>query len=229
MALGDRFKQRVRALVDSRLSGPQARAAVATFARARAAEQSQLRGSQPIARYVDGRAGAAEESVRLDGGQIVYVWSNIAQAAQFALLKAVELSPERSGAYKRGWFLVVDGTPWTGPLASIPPGSAVTLTNKEPYHRKIDTGGQRTSVAPLITEQVRQAVKRKFPSLQASRTFVTIPGGYTLQGHAFRSGLHFDRKARKFTRVHARVATNRADARKGQALTYPAVVISEAI
>lgn len=227
MALADRFKQRVRAMVDSRLSGPEARAAVATFARARAAEQSQLRGSQPIARYVDGRPNAAEESVRLDGGQIVYVWSNIAQAAQFALLKAVELSPEKSGTYKRGWFLSVDGTPWSQPLASIPPGSTVTLTNKEPYHRKIDTGGQITSVPPLITEQVRQAVKRKFPSLQASRTFVTIPGGYVLKGHAFRSGLHFDRKARSFTRIAPRTRTNRRDAQAGQQITYPAVVMTE--
>jgi hypothetical protein len=232
MALADKFRRTVHLMVDRRLSSADAHQRVGAFARARVAELiSNGTGSPVFRRFVDNVEGAPEEAVRLDGGQIVYVWSKIALAAAYALSLAVERSPVHSGDYKRAWFLVVDNVPWTDDIARIPAGSVVILTNKEPYHRKIDTGGQRTSVPPLITEDVRQAVQRRFPALRVQRLFVNLPGGanYRLRGQGRESGLSYNKKTATWTRKHAPRPSRRSDRQAGALLSYPAVQMVEAV
>lgn len=227
MALGATFRRKIAVLVENAADSPGNRARVAAHARDTLAELIQAGQASPAySRFVDGRTGAAEETVKLDGGTITYLFSNIAQAAAFALAYAVGRSPAKSGAYKNGWFIAVGGQPWTGPLAAIPPGSAVTLTNRQPYHRKIDTGGQITNVPPGIVEATRQAVQREFRGLTVETSFVTIPGGYVLKGRGVESGLTFSTKG-GWGRKHAARPARAKDRRAGQQLTYPAVVMSE--
>jgi len=155
---------------------------------------------------------------------------HLVEAASFALSFAVERSPEEaSGRYKRGWFIAVDDQPWTAALSVIPSGAQVMLTNREPYHRKVDTGGQVMRVPPGIVEATRQAVQRRFPGLQADRSFVAIPGGYVLKGRGRESGLRFDAKGGRWSRIHAPRPVRAKDRRASQALTYPALILSQRV
>lgn len=236
MSLGGVFRKSVTLMIDRRMSPQEAGQRVATYARENLAEMIRAGASPVYTRFVDGQRGRPEEDVRLNGGSIAYLFSTLAQAAEFALTYAVARSPAKSGNFKASWVIGVNGVPWTGPLSRIRPGAEVVLFNLTPYNRKIDVGGMITSVPPGIVEDTRQAVMRRFPGLTVSRTFVIPPNGrdlrggtvpYVLKGHAYRSGASYSRKTKLWTRLHAPKRTNRADAKAGQVLTYPAVVISE--
>lgn len=156
--------------------------------------------------FVDGRQGAREEEVRPEGA-ILYRFNVLGLAAAFALAYARERSPRLSGEYRASWFVIVDGRPYGGDLAEIPGDATVMVTNHSPYHRKIDTGGQR-GIGKGIVEATRQAVRIRWPALMVDRAFVEIPGGYVLKG----------RRRRKGRRL-------RASARAGAVMSYPAVLI----
>ena len=162
--------------------------------------------------FVDGRAGAAEETVRVPDGVILYRFNVLGEAAAYALAYAQSRSPVRGGEYRASWIVLVDGRLWTGSLRSIPAGMTVAVTNTAPYHRKIDAGGQRT-IGQKIVEETRQATAKRFPILLVERQFWTLPGGYVLKGH---------RRTRPATRAHR----TRVDRMPGQPLTYPTIVIS---
>jgi hypothetical protein len=170
-------------------------------------------------RFVDGREGDPEESVKLDGGQIVYVFSRMPDAVAYTLAYCKARSPRDSGDYADAWFAAVDGVPWVGQIADIPPGSTVIITNFAPYARRLEQGYHRAHKAGhrpglYITEYARQAVMRQFKGIMAERQFVTLsgaPGGtrgwevpYHLRRHGKQSG-----------------------ERAGDAITYPAVVLTD--
>ena len=145
------------------------------------------------------------------------VWrSQLPSAVEQALLaveQAMRLSPVRSGRYRRAWCVVVDGRVWTQDLARIPAGSEVMVLNPEPYARKIDTGGMKTSVPPGIVEAARQIVQRQYPNIQAERQFVTIPAG-VIPGAPW-----------ILRQNHGRSRSRSA----GQPITYPALVLKEKV
>ena len=188
---------------------PEARAArIANMARA--TRDKLIADGQAPALYqtfVDGKAGAAEETVKPDGGTIVYQFNVLGLAAAFALEYARARSPAHSGEYRSSWFIAVDGRPYTGDLAAIPGDAVVMVTNHAPYHRKIDTGGQR-GIGRKIVEDTRQAVRAKWPVLLVERQFVEIPGGYVLKGRRRKGGRRL-----------------RASSRAGAVMTYPAIVM----
>lgn len=162
--------------------------------------------------YVDGRQGVPESQVRPDGA-IVYRFNVLGLATVFALSYCMTRSPVRSGAYRKAWFVAVDGKPWRDDLNDIPDSAEVMIVNPLPYARKIDTGAmKRMSVPPGIVEGARQVTQRRFPTVVASRRFVNIPPGlvdgapYTLR----RNGVRKDRAA-------------------GQSLTYPALILSSRV
>lgn len=171
-----------------------------------------------FATFVDGRAGAAEESVRTDGtGTILYKFSALADAAAFALAYVQARSPVDSGAYRNAWLVAVDGRKWPGALTDIPAGAEVMIVNPEPYARKIDVGGMKMSVPPQIVENARQAVKSAYPAVRAERAFVNLPPSlsaginypvpWILQPRGKRSGFI------------------RRDNRAGMPITYPALIL----
>ncbi|UFX42070.1 hypothetical protein HAP47_0022685 [Bradyrhizobium sp. 41S5] len=187
---------------------------LAAFARQELAAVIQSgEGSERYDRYVNGNLGAAEETV-VPPGPILYVFHWWREIVEFALQTAVERSPEKSGRYKRDWFIMTPG----GVVKSfdeIPINSTVILTNNQPYSRKIDVGHMRMSVPPGVVEDVRKAVMARFGNfVTAKRTMITLPGGYILKGH-------FRRGYRPFARTKLR-----KDTMAGAQMTYPALVLT---
>ena len=160
--------------------------------------KAQASGAAPrsYAKYVNGREGVDEEKVILPG-PIVYQFEWLTEVARYALTFARARSPVASGRFSRSWFLMVDGAEVKS-INQIPVGSEIIITNDQPYVRKIEVGAMRMRVPPGIVEDMRQAVQRRFGNtVIARKTFIDLAGGYIL----------------------------RRPPKKGQALTYPALVV----
>ncbi len=187
---------------------------LAAFARRELAKSIQEgEGSERYDKYVNGVLGAAEERVQ-PPGPILYVFHWWREIIEFALQSAVERSPEKSGDYKRSWFIMTPGGVIKN-FDEIPINSTVILTNNQPYARKIDVGHMRMSVPPGVIEDVRKMVMSKFGNfVTAKRTMIPLPGGYVLKGR-------FRRGYRPFARTKLR-----ADTSAGAQMTYPALVLT---
>ena len=68
---------------------------------------------------VDGRRDAAEETAQRPGGAISYVFTQIAQAANWALDEFRQCPPACSGAFRKTWAVLVDETLWDEALATM--------------------------------------------------------------------------------------------------------------
>lgn len=249
MSLADNFQRTYGVWVNDATSGVEVRAWLAAEADSNVAAMIAADDVAPnYRRFVDGVENAPNEAVTINAagtGSILYAFSNMAEAAGFALDFAISHSPKLSGDYAASWYLLVDGQPYaSADLMAIPLGAEVIVSNYRPYHRKIDVGGMRMDVAPQIVEATRQAVMRKFPGISAERKFITIPGGYVLgsgttgRARAIRSGISYDKKTKapkgtplksRYFQLHPARKTNRSDARKGEEMTYPSLVMNEAI
>lgn len=231
------FSRSIRAFADRALSPAALSRHLATVAR-QARDELIREGSAPDSyeTFVDGRRGAAEETVRPDGA-IVYRFNLLGLAARLALDTAVRMSPRaphEGGDFANGWVVAVDGKPWIGALTDIPAGAEVMIVNTVPYARKIQVGAMPLmSVPPGIVERVRSRVRSRFPTLDAEVTFVRLPSSF---GDArFPTPYILRGRQRSFAVAHiARiranggrsVVTNRKDSREGEQVTYPALIIS---
>lgn len=213
MGNGAVVARNIRLFADRTLSPAALSAGLAAYAR-NARDDAIRSGAAPAhwRTYVDGRPDMPEATVRPDG-VILYKFNLLGLAAAFAVGYCMSRSPVRSGRYRKAWAVVVDGRPWAADLNEIPDGSTVMIVNPEPYARKIDTGAMRMSVPPGIVEGARQATQRKFPTVTARRQFVNIPAGL-LPGAPW---------------VLRTTRSRRRDRQAGQAITYPALILSEKI
>lgn len=176
-----------------------------------------------VAIETDGRPAASEDQVK-PFGVITYRFIRMREIAGFALAQARELSPVRSGAYRKAWFLTIDNQA-VAPGA-IPQGAAeVLLVNDRPYARKIHVGahGFEKYVPPGIVEKVRQLVLKRYRLIvKANIEFVTLQGGYELRGRRGRRAAAANRMSSAFRAGRAALAA-RKDTAAGQAMTYPAL------
>lgn len=171
--------------------------------RARDALIAQGRAAPQFITYVDGRQGAAEESVRPDGA-IRYVFSTAARAAAFAKAYVEGASPVLSGQFRRSWIVVVNGTRWAGDLATIPPGAVVHIVNTSPYARRLEVGKRsKPGLGFKLVEKARQQTRARFPTLSVERRFLAWNDAWVLR----------DSQGR------------RRDRAAGQRITLPAVEI----
>jgi hypothetical protein len=167
-------------------------------------------GSDRYERYVNGNLDAPEESV-VPPGPIVYLFHWWPEVIEYALQVLVDRSPEKSGRYKRSWFVMVNGT-IVNDYTQIPIGAQVMLTNDQPYSRKIEVGHMRMSVEPGVVQDSRRTVMSRFGNtVEVKATMITLPGSYVLKG-MFRRG--FRRTARPKLRK---------DTQAGAQMTYPAL------
>ncbi len=236
MTLGSRFRQTITVMVDRKINSADQRSRIAHVARENLAQLvSSGRASPSYSRFVDGARDAPEENVKLNQGNITYLFSNLSQAVGFALGYLVARSPESSGRFKNSWFIIVNGAPWTDAIAQIPASAQVIISNREPYARKIDSGGMKMSVPPGIIEAARQEMQRRYPILKVDRAFINIPGGrdgrgapvpYILRGRGHESGITYDKKL-GYGRKRASKPARAKDRKKGSLLTYPALIFSE--
>lgn len=164
-------------------------------------------------RFVNGRQGAPEEAVEVPG-PIVYVFSWWGPILTFAMEYLRKRSPRHSGRYVDSWFVMVNGGV-VGDFSAVPVGAEVIITNRQPYHRKIDVGHMKMSVPPGVVEDARQVIRRRFGAVvTVERNMILLQGGYVLKGH-FSKGV----------RPSARKRLQR-DTEAGQPMTYPALVMT---
>lgn len=185
--------------------------------------------------YVDGKKGVMEEAASLHGGVVVYKFSSLAQAANWALTECQKRSPVSSGNFRKSWALLVNGKIWPA-LDDIPQSSEVWIVNTAPYSRKIEVGGMKIRVPPGIVESVRQSVQRKFPAVAVTRAFKPITGGrdargnpvpYILKQAGIASGISYDKKAKSWNRKHPAYKSSRSDRQAGEQLLYPTLILTE--
>lgn len=220
-SLGDRARTSITLMVDRHLSSGDAQKRIAAQARKHLAEIiTSGQGSPHYNTTVDGAPGAAEETVRLDGGEIVYSFAKGRRIAaiRFALAYAKNaINP--GGPYSNAWFLSVDGQPWVKPIDEIPASAMVMLVNFAPFARALEERGRtlgrgkrHVNAHPerMVTERARQATMAAFPGLDIERQYVTIPGGVGAKAMGWEIPYHLRLRGPN----------------QGQAILYPAVLIN---
>lgn len=209
MASASMVRRRIQVSLNTTLS-PAARSKhLAAFARRELRNLIQSgRASDAYTRVVDGRRDVSEDAVRGDGrGVITYYFSYTTEATMFAIAYLQRRSPVRSGRFRRGFIVSVNGR--MIPAGSFNPRSApsdaeIIITNTEPYNRKVDVQqvGGRTlhfNVPPKMYEDCARAVNRRFGNtIRATRYYdIDFSGKYRLRARQVRkSGRYAGRVVR---------------------------------
>lgn len=223
-------------LVLSNVSGPAAAQRLADFAREKLLDAiSSGQGSSSFTRYVNGREGASEESVKLPG-PILYKFSWLDEVAEFALefLRARSpLGPAERGHYRDSHQAMVGGRvvassddPGSIRSVEIPAGAEIVIVSDKPYARKIEVGAMRMRVPPRVYEDARQSVLRHYRQIvRVDLRFVTRSDGYTLKGGAPKRAAKQNMMSSAFRGGRAFLST-RKGTEAGAAMTYPALILN---
>lgn len=129
-------------------------------------------------RFVDGRLGAPEESVKAHG-LIVYHYSRMAEVVQYAMNVLFDLSPVLSGDYRNAHRLFLDGAA-VSDLQGWEAGHEVAITNTVPYARKIEVGRMKMRVpgSGMVYQQALRKVAARYGNLvKVSFTYRAIVDG----------------------------------------------------
>lgn len=177
----------VRVVVDEELAPQTRSAAVARFARERIdetrnANQRVLGRATPAKVFVDGREGAALESVNPDRGRIVAEFDLVLDVLNWILNRLRESSPVISGKYREGHRLFADGTE-VAVSGAIPQAEEFAFTNTMPYARRLEIGKTKSGrafvvqVEPRIYERVAKEARSRFGNIaQIGYTFRPLLG-----------------------------------------------------
>ncbi|WP_245514662.1 hypothetical protein [Mesorhizobium sp. M2D.F.Ca.ET.232.01.1.1] len=195
---------------------------LAAFARSQLAEViASGEGSKNYDRFVNGRAGAAEETVQVPG-VIFYDFNWWAEFIEAAKVELDHQAPRKTGRYARA-FIVISGNALVTDYNAIPSGAEVIITNFEPYVRRVEAREKVFAAARL-------ALSRRFGnSFRVEIRFLNIAAGvhpsipYVLKGaYAAR------RNARRANPVNFRSQQlpRRKDQEPGQPITYPALIVN---
>lgn len=179
------FAQRLKVFVDRTLS-PQAQSAfLAKVARERRnALIASGRASESYRTFVDGREGAAEDTVKpADDGAIVYRFNHLGAVVVYALSYLREGSPKRSGKpvnpaqgkhahFRDAFYVGVNGkfimAKDFNPYA-VPPDAEIVIGNVNAYSRKVEiqmVGGQKLSfdIPEDLLWRAAKAVRERYGS-----------------------------------------------------------------
>ncbi len=207
---------------------------LALFARQQLAEvQASGQGSEVYDLYVNNRPAASEFEVEM-AGSIVYVFSWFEDVIRAALAALIKASPRKSGRFASSFVVIVNGRIVD---AATPIGSAteVIITNVQPYSRKVQVGAMQMSVPPQLFNRAGQALRRQFKGrgLVVQTKFVNLAPGihplvpYILKGGYARARSNWLGRASSGRLQHGeRKLYRRKDLERGQALTYPALVLN---
>lgn len=159
-------------------------------------------------RFVNGRAGAVEESVELPG-PITYVFTNWTLAVETALAELIRRVPRKSGRYSRS-FIVISGGAEVTDYDDIAPGGEVVILNSQPYTRKMEVG-ENGEGGDRHFDLARGAFNRRFSgAFRATVQFLKVSGG-------LRPDMPYILKQGGRSR--------RKDRQAGQPITYPALIL----
>ncbi len=160
----------------------------AQFAREQIAEASQtntrILGRVPRSTtYVDGREGAALETVKPDG--IIFTEFEIIDNTLKYIADQLEAhSPVLTGRYQKSHTLIADGVE-VDPHGVIPSADEYVFINTQPYARKIERGF--SSQSPEGVYQVVAALAQRRISNNVAKiiySFRTVIGGRIIGGKA---------------------------------------------
>jgi hypothetical protein len=167
--------ENVITLAIARAKAPEVQRLHARIAREGLAKHLASRDDKPnVTRIVDGRIGASEDSVK-PYGVIRYEFDNLRAAALFAMEQIQALVPVLTGRYRGQWFFMVDGAE-VAPEAIPANVREVTITNDEPYSRRLVVGRRRDGsklrlkgTPPDFLQVARYAVIGRFGNSVAAR------------------------------------------------------------
>lgn len=133
---------------------------------------------------VDGREGAALESVHCPNGSIVFQFGYLNDVVQGILDMLVSKSPfaaKRSGAvpqthYRQEHAIFIDGTEVSEPPTSLIGGSVVVLVNLQPYARKIEKGFSAQAPDGVYEVVARLAQSRWGSVAEIDFSYQMLPG-----------------------------------------------------
>jgi ribosomal protein L21E len=117
-------------------------------------------------RFVDGRKGAAEESVKKNG-VILYQYPRLDIVAQFALETLRRLSPVGPpvrGHYRDSHTLFLNGASVSS-IKNYKTGDQVIISNPMPYARKIEVGAMKMKVPGHVYQRATGIVRGKYGQL----------------------------------------------------------------
>lgn len=191
-----RFVRRdLKLMVDRQLGQDAMSARLAQFAKSELAKSiSAKEGTPNFERYVNGRKGVPEESVR-PPGPVLYEfnwWPEIIVDAIDHMIRRSPNSPPgghrgRVKSYKQSFFVLANGTGvHTRQYKDIPPGAEVIIGNDAPYSRKLDVqliGGRKinVSVMPGFFEEAALIVRRRWGAIVSVKRSYSI--SFTGQYH----------------------------------------------
>jgi hypothetical protein len=172
---GMEFFERDLRIATAGLEPTQVNAALAKFARAELAKAIAAGASPQYDRYVNGRAGAAEESV-VAPGPILYVFTNWTLVINTALEELKKRAPRRTGRYANSFIVVVGGRTVVTDYSKLRPDSEVIILNAYPSTRKIETGYNGPGARHF--DLSRRALNSRFKgAFEFEMKYVDIPSG----------------------------------------------------
>lgn len=202
------FIERELKLATADLSPERISKELAKFAKQSLAEVIRSgQGSPQYDRYVDGRKGAPEESVRHDG-VIRYEFVHWPRVIEIALEELRKRVPRKTGRYA-GSFVVLANQKVVVDYTSIPADAEVVIINAQPYTRKMEVGANKTGKKHFDRSEL--AFNRRFSGAFVARTmFLNVSSGLV-------PGVPYHLK---------RSQGRRKDRQAGMPVTYPALVIN---
>lgn len=220
------FFDRELRLATAGLDPAQINAALAKYAKQALREAVAAGASPEYIRYVNGREGAVEESVKAPG-PILYEFVNWPLIINAALAELDKRAPRKSGRYAAS-FVVMADQKVVSDYRGISPDAEVIIFNRQPYTRRIEAGANN-SAGKRHFDLSELAINRRFSGVFTARTmFLTIASGlvsgvpYILKGQYARLRNARIANPAKFNRSFPK----RKDSQPGQPLTYPAIVIN---
>jgi hypothetical protein len=166
------------------LSGEEASAAIAAYAREQLGEaqaiNAQALGSvPPHETFVDGREGVPLESVRPEGGRIVFKFDLVLDLFAWIGAQLVEHSPHLRGVYAASHIFLADGVEMEAG-AAVPEADEYVFINVQPYARKIERG-QSSQAPDGVYEAVALLAQKRFGNVaKISFTFRSVVGASPL-------------------------------------------------
>jgi hypothetical protein len=160
----------IQVLIDESLSPKARSAALAGFARGELSKAQEI-NRQVLGRipshetWVDGRKGAALESVRPNHGRIIFEFDlteDIFDWIHIQLVGHSPIGPEAGGHYFEDHKFYADGREYD-PLGVIPTATEYVMINIRPYARRLERRyGIYQAVAKLANSRVGKALRVRF-------------------------------------------------------------------
>jgi hypothetical protein len=154
----------------------------AAYARRRRDAVLAAHGASAFRVTVDGRSGAAEETVSAEGGIIRYDFDYVAKAARFALAALRRAAPVRRGTYRADHKVLVAGRESAVVPDRLPFGTVITLVNALPYARKIERGLSKKAPDGVYEVVARQVRSRFGATVAVGFTWIQLAGGRSRAG-----------------------------------------------